>query len=176
FSLYSQSACVPSPVNAGNDVAICKGSSANLSATGGSSFGYVWDANPTLSATNIPNPVATPTTTTTYRVKSTFRTDPNLVRNGDFSQGNTEFTSSYQYVATGADSKQGRYTIRTSPKSHNNAFSDCGDHTSGTGNMMIVDGACGTEGVAVNANFWCQTITVQPNKNYVFSAWLTNVY
>ncbi|HLP19798.1 MAG TPA: PKD domain-containing protein [Chitinophagales bacterium] len=32
---------------------------------------YLWDANPTLSATNIPDPVATPTVTTTYYVTGT---------------------------------------------------------------------------------------------------------
>lgn len=32
---------------------------------------YVWDANPTLSATNIPNPIATPTVTTNYYVTGT---------------------------------------------------------------------------------------------------------
>lgn len=41
--------------------------------------------------------------------------------------------------------------------------------------MLLLDGACGTNGVASNTSFWCQTIPVTPNTDYAFSAWLTNV-
>lgn len=49
------------PVNS-----LCPGQSVQLSAMGGSN--YSWSANPSLSATNIPNPIASPTVTTTYTV------------------------------------------------------------------------------------------------------------
>lgn len=52
--------------NAGSDVTICSGSSTTLTASGGTS--YTWTPATGLSATNISNPVATPTTTTTYTV------------------------------------------------------------------------------------------------------------
>ncbi|MGZ3904026.1 MAG: PKD domain-containing protein, partial [Bacteroidia bacterium] len=52
--------------NAGSDVAICTGSSATLTATGGTT--YSWTPSTGLSATNISNPVASPTTTTVYTV------------------------------------------------------------------------------------------------------------
>lgn len=54
------------PVDAGNDTTICINTTAQLNAAGAST--YTWDTDPTLSSTNIPNPVASPTQTTTYYV------------------------------------------------------------------------------------------------------------
>jgi PKD repeat protein len=54
--------------NAGSDVTICNGTSANLLASGGAS--YSWTPTTGLSASNIANPTANPTTTTTYIVTS----------------------------------------------------------------------------------------------------------
>jgi gliding motility-associated-like protein len=45
----------------------------------------------------------------------------------------------------------------------------CNDITSGAGNMLVVNGS-GTP----NSNVWCQTIAVDQNTDYVFSAWITN--
>lgn len=53
-------------VNAGTDITICQGSSTNLLATGTSI--YNWNADPTLSATTIFNPTATPAVSTEYIV------------------------------------------------------------------------------------------------------------
>jgi gliding motility-associated-like protein len=55
-------------INAGADQNICAGDQAQLNATGSSS--YVWNNAASLSNANIANPIATPTTTTTYRVTS----------------------------------------------------------------------------------------------------------
>jgi gliding motility-associated-like protein len=49
--------------------AVCIGNSTTLTASGASN--YVWTAHPTLSNVSIPNPVATPTVTTTYEVTGT---------------------------------------------------------------------------------------------------------
>ncbi len=160
-------------VNAGNDQLICYGNTAQLNATGTNILNYTWDPDPTLSATNIPNPIASPLTTTTYTVRSRVRMGNNLVVNGDFSQGNTGFSSGYSYL-TGTLS-QGQYTITTNPTLHNSGFSSCGDHTTGSSNMLLADGACGTNGVPSNTLLWCQTITVTPNTDYAFSAWMANV-
>lgn len=54
------------PADAGNDVTVCTGNSASLSASGGTT--YTWTPATGLSATNISNPVASPTVTTTYTV------------------------------------------------------------------------------------------------------------
>ena len=55
--------------NAGGDVAICKGSSTTLNGSGGVT--YSWSPSYGLSATNIPNPVASPGVTTTYTLTVT---------------------------------------------------------------------------------------------------------
>lgn len=57
---------LPSTLNAGPNQTICAGGSANLNATGAST--YTWVADPTLSCLNCANPTATPLVTTTYFV------------------------------------------------------------------------------------------------------------
>ncbi len=56
---------------AGNDVSICIGDTAQLNATALGATNYSWSPPATLSDNNIANPIATPTTTTTYVVSST---------------------------------------------------------------------------------------------------------
>ena len=55
--------------NAGPDVAVCEGDSTQLNATGGVS--YNWSPTAGLSNSNIANPIATPSATTTYSVTVT---------------------------------------------------------------------------------------------------------
>ncbi|MGN6439145.1 MAG: gliding motility-associated C-terminal domain-containing protein [Agriterribacter sp.] len=50
-------------------------------------------------------------------------------------------------------------------------MSDCSDHTSGNGNMFLVNGSP-LEDVKV----WSQTISVTPNTNYAFSTWIQALY
>ncbi|WP_243630203.1 PKD domain-containing protein [Taibaiella soli] len=59
----------PPTISAGADQTLCVGSSAQLQATGGVS--YLWTPSNTLSCDNCPNPLATPTTNTTYQVVGT---------------------------------------------------------------------------------------------------------
>ncbi len=54
-------------VNVSNDTAMCIGSSAQLLASGGSD--YEWSPITGLDNPNIPNPIATPNITTTYKVR-----------------------------------------------------------------------------------------------------------
>lgn len=97
----------------------------------------------------------------------------NLFVNGDFEQGNTGFSTGYGY-APGADpygNGQGHYTITTDPAPWNNAFASYGDHTTGSGSMMLVDG-CTTSDTLV----WGETVTVVPLTTYDFSTWISNAY
>ena len=55
--------------NAGSDASHCSGASSSLSASGGSS--YYWSPSTGLSATNVANPTASHTSTTTYTVTAT---------------------------------------------------------------------------------------------------------
>jgi gliding motility-associated-like protein len=57
-------------VNAGSDQTIIVGDAVQLNATGGTG-NYLWTPSAGLSATNISNPVASPTQTTTYTVQLT---------------------------------------------------------------------------------------------------------
>ena len=55
--------------DAGFDILICEGESANLNASGGLS--YTWSPSNSLSDPNVPNPIANPLTTTIYTVTVT---------------------------------------------------------------------------------------------------------
>ncbi len=89
-----------------------------------------------------------------------------LVTNGDFSSGNTGFTSAYGAVAytSGCMYPEAIYTVGPTPNfTHSYFFGK--DHTTGSGNLMIVNGS----GSPVSV--WQETIAVQPNTTYYFSAW-----
>ena len=156
-------------LNTNNDTLVCIGENVQLFSSGG--IEYNWDPNPTLSATDIPNPIATPTSTTTYYVRSKMRLGNNLIRNGDFEQGNNYFSS--QYVSQTGTILQGGYFVGTSVD--NSWFAGCGDNTTGSGNMLIADAACGSNGVPAGVDLWCQTIEVEPGQDYAFSAFLANM-
>lgn len=46
----------------------------------------------------------------------------------------------------------------------------CSDHTTGNGNMLLVNGAA-----QPNVAVWIENINVTPNTNYAFSTWLQNI-
>ncbi len=157
--------------NAGTDQFICKGTSAQLQA--GQALNYSWTPAATLSDPTVSNPIATPTTTTSYVVSSQVQLSNNLIVNGDFESGNTAFTSGYLSSSPTPLGGPGNYTVSTYVS--NSWWSNCGDHTSGAGNMLIADGADNTNGVNAASSVWCQTISVSPNTDYAFSTWLTNL-
>jgi len=106
-------------------------------------------------------------------------TGTNIVTNGNFSAGNTGFTSAYTFMTTaspcpgcccGALSSEGTYSVGTNAHTLHTNFTAFGDHTSGSGKMLIVNGASAT-----NVQVWGQNITVVPNTDYVFSTWVTSV-
>lgn len=93
-----------------------------------------------------------------------------LVQNGDFEEGNTGFTSQYNYCNTAnCLNPESTYTVDATPNFYHSAFNGT-DHTSGSGKFMIINGA-GT----ANAPVWCQTINVTPNTQYLFSTWVCSV-
>jgi len=91
------------------------------------------------------------------------------VVNGDFSAGNTGFTSGYTFIPSGTSLAPGTYGIRTSPHDFNALEYDFGDHTTGSGNMLIADGD------GITNTVWQESLTVQPGRNYTFSAWVSSV-
>lgn len=154
-------------VNLGPDTTIC--GSGPLILDAGTGFdSYSWSTFP-------------PQTQQTLNVSSsgtfsviTSAVGPNQVINGDFSSGGTGFTTNYTLGAGGTWgllSTAGSYAITTSPSLAHNNFPVCGDHTTGSGNMLVVNGA-----TTLNQNIWCQTIVVTPQTDYKFSTWVQNYF
>ncbi|MBC7606761.1 MAG: fibronectin type III domain-containing protein [Burkholderiales bacterium] len=97
----------------------------------------------------------------------------NLVTNGDFSAGNTGFTSDYSNIPNaGSFGIQKAYGVLPNPFDWFFGFAACVDHTSGSGNQMVVDGSTSNGG---NDRLWCQSIPVVPGQNYTFSYYLQSV-
>ena len=98
----------------------------------------------------------------------------NLIVNGDFSSGNEGFTSDYVYINEKGEqvmNPEGTYAVGTSPNDYLDPnFMDHGDHTTGTGNMLIVNGSPSNQDYV-----WKQNIYVEKGKTYEFSAWLMNI-
>lgn len=90
----------------------------------------------------------------------------NLVVNGDFSNGNNGFQSEY---TQGTIYSASSYVIGTDPNLHHWAANSFGDHTTGTGNMMIVNGS-----TIPDVTLWSQTIDVAPNTEYNLATWIAS--
>ena len=163
------------PLTVTANSSFCPGTPFNLLASGSSST-YSWTASPadpSLTTPNIANPTVSPTVTTTYTVSTTIPTTVNLISNGNFTQGNQAFTSDYQYLtSSSATGIQGAYGVVTNPNAWLSTFSNCPDHTTGTGNMMVVDGSLLNTG---NDKVWCQNVSVTPGQTYTFSYWVQSV-
>jgi gliding motility-associated-like protein len=166
FSGMTQLCAQITQVVACNDTIVCESSPAQLSASGVTT--YVWTPSNSLSCMYCQNPVATPTVTTTYTIGGVTPID--IAINGNFSAGNTGFTSDYIYTS-GSLQNEGKYGVGTNPNSYENSFCTTPDHTSGGGNYMIVNGA--TVG---NQIVWSQTLSVTPNTPYNFDCWALSLY
>lgn len=107
--------------------------------------------------------------------------------NGNFESGNTGFTSDYTYIAPGSQNPPdapdpsgfdyalwdaGTYSVGTNPHSFHASWASFGDHTTGTGNMLIVNGA------ASPVTIWQGTLSsaLISGMTYEFSAWVANLY
>jgi hypothetical protein len=93
-------------------------------------------------------------------------TSANLVTNGDFESGNTGFTTGYTY---GNVFGPGAYWVGKNAVQAPGAYPDWyngGDHTTGTGNMLVVNGAN-----SATTRVWEEVVPVTPNTAYTFSYW-----
>jgi len=128
-----------------------------------------WSPASGLSNPKSLNPTVTVSTTSSlYKLTLITEKDTNLVINGDFSSGNTGFSSSYTYAPSTTYLPEGDYAITTDPHLVHSGAPSFGDHTSGIGNMMVINGA------STPVDVWCQSIPVTPNTYYAFSAWFAN--
>lgn len=92
----------------------------------------------------------------------------NLIVNGDFESGNTGFTSEYSY-SPGDIVPDGVYDLVRNPASDSPSAASYGDHTSGTGFMMAINGS-----TSQNVVVWSQAVSVQENTDYSFSGYVSS--
>ncbi|KAB1155099.1 T9SS type B sorting domain-containing protein, partial [Flavobacterium luteum] len=107
----------------------------------------------------------------------------NLITNGDFERGTVGFVTNsvaYKLITPpfSGSTAPGEYAITNDPKPMNTAnFITIGDHTSGTGNMMIIDGTTTTG----NRRFWIAGSTgdgicgLKVGDTYTFSYWIKSI-
>ncbi len=171
-AVFRLSAQCPITVNAGEDVYLCAPPTpAQLNGDiSGDYLNFNWSPTTGMTGSNTLSPTVTVNQTTNYVLTATAPDySNNVVDNGDFEAGNSGFISDYTY-SPGNLVPEGVYDVLDNPQDDHAGFAPCNDHTSGSGNMMVVNGA-GTP----NQNVWCQTVTVTPNTQYVLSAWVTSV-
>lgn len=154
---------------------ICQGQTVALNAEGDIFDIYVWTPNSWITSPGTANPTVTPPSTTTYTVVGSSLGN-SIITNGDFSNGNTGFTTEYIYGPNsgggqwGDLSDEGTYSVVTNPSIAHSNFANCDDHTTGFGNMLVVNGSAN-----VNQEIWCQTVNILENTTYQFSTWVTTV-
>ncbi len=160
-------------VNAGADQVFCAPGQA-LTLNGNITGVYLnasWSPATGLSDPNSLTTNAVVSSAINYVLSARSLTGPNLIFNGDFSQGNTGFTTQYNQGSGGQFgplTNTGTYGITTRADLLHSQFAPCLDH-SGNGQMLVVNGSI------IPRNVWCQTVTVQPNTEYAFSAWFAVV-
>lgn len=90
----------------------------------------------------------------------------NLVTNGNFDLGNSGFVSDYSYSPANMI-PGGTYCVVDNPAMVHFAWSPFGDHTTGTGLMLVVNG----DPISSSNAVWRETIPVTPGHGYQFSFW-----
>lgn len=173
-------------VSAGQDVSICAGGSVQLNATGASN--YMWAPADGLSSDFIANPMASPTSTTTYTLTG-YVNSGDLVTNGDFNQRNSAFYSDYAFVNSFAN---GGYATGTGlyPEGKFGVVANRSDsnvtkyHPSFRGvghNRGLAAGENDDYYMAINGSstlgqiVWQQSVEVLPNTNYNFTTWIASI-
>ena len=169
-------ACTLSVTTNPSNITICNpGETITLNAevSGGIPQLIQWTPTAGVANPNSANTTAIANGSGVYQVTVSALSTDNLITNGDFNAGASGFTSDY-IPGTGGTfgllSLEGQYAVSTNPLLAHTNFASCNDHSPGTGNMMVVNGA----GVA-NQDVWCQNVSVTPNTDYGFSAWIASV-
>jgi len=88
-----------------------------------------------------------------------------LVTNGDFSSGFAGFTTNYSEIPPGSENDAtGDLFMSTNPGGICGCWASINDHTTGTGNMLVIDGAANA-----NSIIWSETVAVLANAAYQLS-------
>jgi gliding motility-associated-like protein len=135
------------------DTVICQGGTAVLQAPAGFP-NYLWSTGqtaPTISVSSAGN----------YMCQVSYPSG-NLVTNGNFSAGNTGFSSEFTYSTTSVQN-EGYYAVGTDASDYHNQYSG-----TGTGNFLIGN-AGWTSYLNGQHDVWCQTVPVCPGQTYTLS-------
>jgi hypothetical protein len=92
----------------------------------------------------------------------------NLIVNGDFEAGNTGFASDYAF-SPGNIVPAATYEVLPDPSASHGSALSYGDHTTGSGLMMAVNGS-----TTVGDLVWGQTVSVVAGSTYDFAAWISS--
>jgi gliding motility-associated-like protein len=95
-----------------------------------------------------------------------------LIQNGNFSSGNTGFTTELN-LGTGFFCplcSEGTYAIGTNAFFYHNDFTG-NDHTNPPSGSFFIANGIGQSGMEV----WCQVVDIEPNTDYTFSFWARDV-
>ena len=95
-----------------------------------------------------------------------------LITNGNFSSGLTGFSTTYDQTDPG-----GYLFLTTNPALVcGSCFPSMGDHTTGSGNLVLVDGAGVGDGLTPGSHpYYSVTLAVVPGTNYTFSYFAANL-
>jgi hypothetical protein len=153
---------------------ICTGSPINLKSSAKNVVDWYWEGPNGYYSDDATAAVATTSSATNSGKYVVFgvseKSDLNLITNGDFSSGYVGITSDYS-IGTNSANPYGHYEVLKDASLFYAPFSKCGDHTTGSDYMMVIDGS-ETTGTTV----WSQTVPVATNTDYVFSYWLMSLY
>lgn len=149
-----------------NDTTICTGTPLEIRTR--PAISYQWTPSAFLDDPTAAIPVTTTTQNIKYYVDALMLGD-NLVKNGDFSNGNNDFVSGYSY--TPANVSEGEYFVGNDPKTWNISLDYCNDHTNGNGQMLLINGSPSS-----GTQVWSQTINIKANTDYAFSTWLQAIW
>lgn len=149
------------------DTTICLGTSKLLRSNIDSTLQFCWSPASFLNNPSFADPTTSTPSTITYSLNAVNH-ETNLVTNGDFSNGDTGFTSDYN--SSNAPLSDAEYYVGTSSLNAGSSTASCNDHTSATGNMLVAK--CNFN---LNASVWKQSVNILPNTNYSFSVWLQSL-
>jgi gliding motility-associated-like protein len=149
------------------DTTICIGTSKLLRSNIDSALSFCWSPVNYLNSPNFANPITNTTSTITYSLNAVNEQN-NLVVNGNFENGNTGFTS--EYIASATPLSPATYLVSTSSLGAGTNTSNCNDHTSAAGNMLIARANLNTK-----QKIWKQQVAVIPNTTYSFNAWIQSL-
>ncbi|NVK28551.1 MAG: gliding motility-associated C-terminal domain-containing protein [Flavobacteriia bacterium] len=140
----------------------CIGDTVYFSASGGTD--YMWSGDPSIDCDTCASSFMIVNGDGAIIVESQSSYSA-FATNGNFSQGNTGFTSQYTYNPNSIWN-EGTYAVGTNPNAVHPNFGTWGDHTTGNGNYMLVNGS--TNG---SPTLWGQSVNFPPNTAITMEWW-----